>query len=357
MYKTFKYRIKDSNSSLVSTLTEMGFAVNRVWNNANETQQKALALKSKYPSSFDLNNETAGWGKPLGIYSDTVQEVNQEYCTRLYQFKKPYLRWRSNRKSLTWIPFKARSIKIDKVTGAVRFLKNEFNLFYSRPIEGEIKTGSITKDARGRFYLNVVCKLPDFEGPIELNPVGVDLGLKSLATLSDGTSFGAQRYFRKYQSKLAMAQRAGKKKLARTIHAKISNKRKDFNHKVSNEITNEFSHILIGDVKSSDLIKTKIKGMAKSVYDVGWFQLKSFLLYKALAKGKICREVSEKWSTQACSECGSISKSSPKGRAGLNIREWTCPDCNTTHDRDVNAAKNILRSGLRSLQNNNLVTI
>ena len=88
MFKTFKYRIKDSNFSLRNSLKEMGCAVNRIWNNANETQQLAISSEHKWPSSFDLNNDTAGWGKHLNIHSDTVQETNQQYIKSRTQFKK-----------------------------------------------------------------------------------------------------------------------------------------------------------------------------------------------------------------------------------------------------------------------------
>jgi IS605 OrfB family transposase len=356
MYSTFKYRIKDSNSSLRNSLKEMGFAVNRIWNNANETQQLALASGEKWPSAFDLDKDTSGWCKPLGIHSTTVQEVNKQYGKSRTQFKKPYLRWRSNSKSLTWIPFKNSALSINRETGETRVKDVEFDLFYQRPLEGIIKAGSITADSRGRFYLNLVCELPDFIGPIGNHEVGIDLGLKSVVSLSDGILVKAPKYFRMMQTKLAKAQRAGKKKQTRNLHAKIKNQRLDFNHKLSNTLVNSYDVLYVGDVKSSDIIKTKSKGMAKSVNDVGWFQLKSFLLYKALARGKICQEVSEKYSTQTCSECGTISTASPKGVAGLNIREWTCAKCNVTHDRDTNAAKNILRSGHRSLLRNHLDT-
>ena len=356
MFKTFKYRIKDSNSSLRNSLKEMGCAVNRIWNNANETQQLAISSEHKWPSSFDLNNDTAGWGKHLNIHSDTVQETNQQYIKSRTQFKKPYLRWRSNSKSLTWVPFKARAIHVDFTLGSARYLGINFDLFYHRPLEGTVKTGSITADSRGRFYLNLVCELPDFVGPTGNHKVGIDLGLKSVVSLSDGISVESPKYFRMMQNKLAKAQRAGKKKQTRNLHAKIKNQRLDFDHKLSNTLVNSYDVLYVGDVKSSDIIKTKSKGMAKSVNDVGWFQLKSFLLYKALARGKVCQEVSEKFSTQTCSECGTISTASPKGVAGLNIRDWTCAECGVSHDRDTNAAKNILRSGTRSLPSKNLDT-
>ena len=98
----------------------------------------------------------------------------------------------------------------------------------------------------------------------------------------------------------------------------------------------------MGDVSSKKLAKTK---MAKSVLDAGWFMLKTQLEYKAIARSVVFDVVNESYSTQACSCCGAISANSPKGRAGLRIREWTCYECGTAHDRDVNAAKNILAAG------------
>ena len=359
MFKTFKYRIKDSNLKLRESLLDMGFAVNRIWNNANELQKKALVDNTLWPSGFDLNNKTSGWCKPLKLHSIIVQAVNEEYALRRKQFKKPFLNWRSNKKSLTWIPFKKSALKIDRETGRVKFNKLEFGLFYSRLFEGEIKSGSITRDSRGRFYLNVVCKLNDVISELDLNnSVGIDLGLKSVVSTSDGEIVKAPRYFRQQQNRLSRAQRARKKKQVRNIHAKIKNQRQDFNHKLSTGLVNFYDFIFVGDVSSKEIIKAnaEVKGMAKSVNDVSWFQLKSFLSYKALAKGKIYQEVSEKWSTQTCSECETISTASPKGRAGLNVREWICPNCGTSHNRDINAARNILRSGHRSLLNNSLVT-
>ena len=102
----------------------------------------------------------------------------------------------------------------------------------------------------------------------------------------------------------------------------------------------------MGDVASAKLVKTK---MAKSTLDAGWSSLKTMLEYKSHQAGIVFMEVNESYTTQTCSCCGSIPASSPKGRAGLRIREWTCSDCGAEHDRDVNAAKNILAAGHRRL--------
>ncbi|MAC48101.1 MAG: transposase, partial [Oceanospirillum sp.] len=139
-----------------------------------------------------------------------------------------------------------------------------------------------------------------------------------------------------------IAQRAGNKNRVKAIHAKIANRRKDALHKFSRSLVNRSGEIYVGNVKSSSLAKTK---MAKSVLDAGWHMLKTMLEYKCDNAGIVFKEVNESYTTQTCSSCGCISVSSPRGRSGLRIREWTCSECGVTHDRDVNAARNILAVG------------
>ena len=177
--------------------------------------------------------------------------------------------------------------------------------------------------------------------------MGIDLGLKTAATCSDGTKLERRRITDEFAQPLASAQRANKTKLIKTIHARIKNKRRDALHKFSTAMVDNYGAIFIGDVSSSKLARTR---MAKSVLDTGWHMLKTQLEYKANARSVVYQEVNEKNTTQTCSSCGVISASSPKGRAGLGIREWTCCECGATHDRDINAARNILRLGHQSLE-------
>ena len=132
----------------------------------------------------------------------------------------------------------------------------------------------------------------------------------------------------------------------RAIHAKIANQRKDLLHQFSTRLVKHNAAIFVGDVASAKLVKTT---MAKSTLDAGWATLKTMLEYKSHQAGIVFEVVNESYTTQTCSCCGSIPASSPKGRAGLRIREWTCSDCGAEHDRDVNAAKNILAAGHRRL--------
>ena len=136
------------------------------------------------------------------------------------------------------------------------------------------------------------------------------------------------------------------KHASRLNHAKIANRRKDFLHKVSAEIAKSYGTIVVGNVSSEKLAQTR---MAKSVNDAGWSMLRNMLSYKAIRHGGSYIAADERMSTQTCSVCGSLPSSRPRGIAGLGIREWRCCDCGTVHDRDVNAARNILRVGLGTL--------
>ena len=152
----------------------------------------------------------------------------------------------------------------------------------------------------------------------------------------------------KWANKLAVAQRAKNKKRVKAIHAKIKNTRLDLIHKFTTKLVKDNALIVVGDVKSRSFTTKKTK-LAKSTYDAGWFELKRQLEYKCKYAGCQLEIVNESYTTQTCSYCHKISDSSPKGRAGLRIRGWACAECGTWHDRDINAAKNILAVGLDRL--------
>ena len=336
---TYKFRIKDSSSSWLNKAAK---SVNFVWNYCNETSHFAIKNRSKFLSGFDLSNLTSGTSKDLNLNSVTIQNVCEEYAIRRKQFKKIKLKWRS-KKSLGWIPFKSNAIKLKN--DSIYYHKNHIKYWKSREIIGKIRSGSFIQDSRGRWYINIVA---DGEiKPISPNiSVGIDLGLKDLATLSTGKKYKAMKYFRKYERLLALSQKDNKRKRVKNIHAKIKNSRLDNNHKISTEVTNENNLIFVGNVSSSKLIKTN---MAKSVLDAGWSQLKSFLVYKSIRKQGKTIEINEYLTSQTCSCCLKITASSPKGLQGLGIREWVCDFCSSIHDRDTNSAMNILRLGHQSL--------
>lgn len=333
--RTLKFRIKDSASRKV--LKEMSHSVNFVWNYCNEVNQERWKKFRKTFTGFELNNLTAGCAKDLGLHSATVNAVAEQFAKSCKQAKRIRLSWRSRKRSLGWIPFKSSGIKIDG--SFVKYSGHTFKLWLSQPIDKHVRFGSFTEDSSGRWFLNVVIEA---QADVRFNTgleVGIDLGLNTLATLSNGIEFARPNITHTYENRLAKSQKANKKNRIKSIHTKIKNVRKDWNHKVSTLLTRQYDKIFVGDVCSSKLKKTKL---AKSVSDAAWYDFKRILEYKAIGLGVEYREVNENFSTVTCSHCGS--RTGPRGQAGLKVREWMCSSCGITHNRDVNAATNILLS-------------
>ena len=194
--------------------------------------------------------------------------------------------------------------------------------------------------------------------------VGIDLGIKTGATTSDGACYHAG-FTKQNASALGIAQRAGKKQRVRAIHRKIKNQRKDAQHKFTKAVVDEYDTIVIGGINLNLFIKPKKKTKkqttvspeqpkkriktAKASYDNALGELQRMLEYKCQQAGKRFVKVNESMTTQVCSCCGHTDRNSPRGREELGVREWTCSTCHTTHDRDINAAKNILAVGLHRL--------
>lgn len=226
--------------------------------------------------------------------------------------------------------------------GQVYFSGHYFNVWDSYGLSNyEFRAGSFVQDARGRWYFSVAVEY-ETQRTESQSAIGVDLGLKDVATCSDGVRLGAEQPYRSLEQKLGIAQRANDKTRVRSLHAKIKNQRKDSIHKFTTQLVKQHGTIFVGDVSSRKLAKTK---MAKSVLDAGWYILKTQLKYKAIARSVVFEEINESYSTQTCSCCGNIPACSPKGRTGLRIRHWICSECGAEHDRDINAAKNILAAG------------
>lgn len=344
--KTLHLRIKDKHASVLNNLAA---EVNFVWNYVNDLSFKHLQKTGKFFSSYDIQKYTSGAGKAgLTLHSQTVQAITDEYVNRRFQFKKAKLRWRvssGSRKSLGWIPFRGTGLSYRN--GQLKYAGHYFGVWDSYGLSQYIfKSGSFSQDARGRWYVNLCVENPSVHVNKEKvikarKSIGIDLGLKEFAALSDGTKIEAKCFYRKAEKKLAMAQRARKKHRVKAINAKITNSRKDFHHKLSTQLVKDHAAIFVGNVSAKSLAKTT---MAKSVMDAGWYAFKTMLKYKSDSAGVWFEVVNEAYSTQTCSCCGSR-RDSPKGRAGLRIREWTCRECGITHDRDINAALNILALG------------
>jgi len=221
----------------------------------------------------------------------------------------------------------------------------------SRDLPSAPSSVTVIRDAAGRFFASFVVEVNPEPLPETGRECGIDLGLAHFAVLDDGTKVSAPRFLRRAEKKLKRAQRdlsrkqkgsrnreKARVKVARA-HARVTDARKDFHHKLSTKVIRENQAVYVEDLAVRGLARTKL---AKSVHDAGWSAFVNMLEYKAKLHGREFRRVGRfEPTSQACSGCGV--KDGPKP---LAIREWQCAQCSTVHDRDVNAARNIRKLGV-----------
>jgi len=341
IHKTIKVRVRDKHSKVLS---QMSVEVNSVWHYCNDLNRHHYHQTKKFVSEFGFNYFLKGWSKTESqlIGSSTVQATAGILAKSTFLNKKPP-KWRKSygkRRNLGWVPFKAQAVKIK--SGMVFFAGRLFQVWDSFGLDKyKFKAGSFVEDASGRWFFTVVVEIPSEKIDFEKQVVGIDLGFKHAATTSDG-DFLKSCFFRKYEKKLAALQKIGKHKRATKIRLKIKNCRLDSHHKFSRYIVNKYEKIRVGNVSSRAMIGRK-KGFAKSALDASWYQLKSMLKYKSQQACRDFEIVNEEYTTQTCSSCNH--RSGPKGLKGAGIRQWTCINCGTSHDRDINSAKIIAGLG------------
>ena len=267
-------------------------------------------------------------------------------------------RFRSRRDNRQAIRFTANARFQVLSNGKLRLPKiGDVAVRWSRELPSVPSSVTVIKDASGRYFASFVVVTDPTEDldrfPDADTEVGIDLGLASFAVLSDGTVIDNPRFLRRTERKLKKAQQNlsrkqkgsnNRKKAAAKVaraHAHVANARRDHHHKLSAQIIAENQGVYVEDLAVAALARGGLKGHAKSVHDAGWSQFVSMLEYKATRYGRRFGKV-DRWAptSQVCSACG-VSD----GKKPLSVREWTCAGCGAVHDRDLNAAKNILKLG------------
>ena len=226
---------------------------------------------------------------------------------------------------------------------------------WSQQLPADPSTVTVSKDQAGRYFVSCLCEFEPTLLPVTDKKIGIDVGIKDLFVTSDGFKSGNPRHTAKYAAKLAKYQRRlAKKKLGSKnrlkakvkvarIHAKIADGRLDNLHKLSHRLVNENQVICAENLAVKNLIKNPT--LAKHIADASWGEFTRQLAYKANWAGRMYVEIDRFFpSSKRCSCCGFV-----KDKLPLDIRSWICPECGTTHDRDLNAARNVLAAGLAVL--------
>ncbi|TDC56375.1 transposase [Actinomadura sp. KC345] len=224
---------------------------------------------------------------------------------------------------------------------------------WSRRLPRTPSTVTVIKDAAGRFFCSFVVETSDVHDPPDTTAeVGIDLGLEHFAVTSDGRKITSPRFLRRAEKKLRKAQQALSRKqkgsanrdkarlnLARA-HAKVADARREFHHRLSTELARDNQAVYVENLRVKGLARTRL---ARSVHDAGWSAFTAMLEYKTARYGRTFARVDRTFpSSQLCSGCGH--RDGPKP---LHVRQWTCEQCGAEHDRDINAARNILHEGRR----------
>ena len=226
-----------------------------------------------------------------------------------------------------------------------------------REFNGKIKSATISQNPSGKYYVSILIETEHIPMESTGYAIGLDLGIKDLLITSDGEKEENPKYIKKYEQKLAKVQRklANKKKGSKNwnkqrikvarIYEKIHNTRIDNLHKISHKLISENQVIISENLAVSNMVKNH--NLAKSIYDVSWYELTRQLQYKAEWNNRQYIKIGRfTKSSQLCHVCGYINKDTKD----LSVRKWACPQCGTIHDRDINAAINILNEGLRILK-------
>jgi putative transposase len=369
----YSYRLAPSPSQRTALARAFGCA-RVVFNDALAAQKAAHEAGEPYIRDAELSARlTAAKGSPERawlaevssvVLQQALADLNQAYRNFFSSVsgrrKGPRVappRFRSRKDSRQSVRFTANSRFKVLDSGKLRLPKvGDVAVRWSRPLPSAPSSVTVIRDAAGRFFASFVIEVSPQPLPETGRECGIDLGLGHFAVMDDGTKVASPRFLRRAEKKLRRAQRAmsrkqkgsGNREKARVkaarAHARVAGARRDFHHKLSTKVIRENQAVYVENLSVRGLGRTRL---AKSVHDAGWSSFVSMLEYKAELYGRDFRKVGRfEPTSQVCSACGV--KDGPKP---LHVREWQCKQCGTVHDRDVNAARNILALGRRERLN------
>ena len=361
-YKAYRYRFyptPDQEQNLAKTFG----CVRYVYNRSLRYRQDAWYERQENVSYLQNSALLTGWKKdPEHSWLNEVSSVPLQQVLRHLQagysnFFKGLAKYPTFKKkdgiqsaeySTSAFKWDGESLKLAKQT-------EPLDIRWSRRFTGKPTTVTVSKDTAGRYFVSILVEEDIALLPVVNAVIGVDVGIKDVAVLSTGERTGNPRHTAKFAAKLAKAQkclakkqkgsanrRKAKLKVAR-IHAKIADVRRDFTHKLTTTLIRENQVICVENLAVKNMVKHPT--LAKSIHDANWGELVRQLEYKAGWYGRTVVAI-DRWfpSSKRCSCCGHTVAS-----LDLSIRHWTCPECHTELDRDVNAALNIKAAGLAVL--------
>jgi len=375
IYKAYKIRIYPNEQQEAQILLTFGHT-RFVWNQMLAMQTERYKNGSELVSSFAMNTLVRELKIEYPWLRESSSQSLQQVCMDLSEAIKRKLTKVSespNYKSKKYPKQSYREVQKIKLVDCHHIKIPKLKSVYyrsGREIRGKIKNVTIRKSATNKYYASVLTE-------IEIKPlaktkqeVGLDMGVKDLVITSDGKKYRTVRFDKLLQDKkhywevrLARRRALAKKEIAWDKHnkvleprelsdfsnymkaklmvakysEKIANQRKDYLHKTSTELVNQYDVIKIEDLKASNMMKNH--ALARAIANQSWRALRLMLEYKCEWYGKELVVVNPYKTSQICSECGY-----DDGKHTLDIREWVCPICGTKHDRDINAAKNILKA-------------
>lgn len=374
MLLRYSYRLYPNRDQRAALSRAFGCA-RVVYNDALAYRQAAYEAGEKYPSDAEMSRRlTQSKAMPerqwLGEVSSVVlqqslADLNQAYKNFFGSLKgkrkgpktgPPRFKSRKDRRQAIRFTANSRFRILDD--GRLRLPKiGDVAVRWSRDLPAQPTTVTVIMDCAGRYFASFTVEAGTRTAPAPARDMtGIDLGLDHFAILDDGTKIKSPRFLRRAERKLRRLQRSLSRKQegssnrekarvkAARAHAAVADARRNFHHELSTRIIRETQAVTVEDLAVKGLSRTRL---AKSVHDAGWSQFTAMLEYKARLHGRELYRIGRfEPTSQACAGCGA--KDGPKP---LHVREWTCAACGQTHDRDVNAAKNIAALGRREAEN------